>query len=164
MKILTLLIISLATFILGYSVAEYTETPARTYIIESDQGEIFNQKSGLEILIKNTSGAIQYISNEKPSENVKSIPVKAFLDQVDNVNIIQKKQNVVKVIFRNNRGEIICFYALPTTIKFDKDNNLLSIKAEKYINIKGSNGSKAEGSSNLKRENKTNNITVVFPY
>jgi hypothetical protein len=165
MKILTLLIISLATFILGYSVAEYTDTPLRSYIIQTNQGKILAGQGNLfQITLKNLENSVQYISHEKPSEIVKSIPIPSFLEQIDPINVIQKKQNIMKIIFQNKDRNIVTFYALPISIMYDKENNKLQIEAEKYMNIKSSNESKTGDQLSINTDMEMRSVSVILPY
>lgn len=166
MKILTLLIISLATFILGYSVAEYTDTPSRTYIIQSNKSYFSKtkQEKQFQVYIKDPQPSVQFISNEKPSATVKSIPLKAFLDQTDSLKTIQKKHMVIKIIFQEKMGDLFHVYALLTDLIYDKENNTLRLDLENYTNLKGSNETKFGDSVTLSPKLIIKDIFIIIPY
>jgi|GEM_PF-2910648 len=166
MKILTLLIISLAAFILGYSVAEYTDAPARTYVIQSNNSHFSktDEDKKFQVYIKDPHPSIQFVSNEKPSEAVKSIPLKAFLDQIDSLNSIQKKQVVIKIIFQEKSGKLNHIYVLLTDLLYDEEKNVLRLNIENITNIKGSSETKSGDSLNFNNKHEIQDIFIIIPY
>jgi len=165
MKILTFLIISLAAFILGYSVAEYTDAPSRTYVIKSNKSHFSKneEEKNFQIYIKDPQPSIQFVSNEKPSEAVKSISLDTFLGQIDALNTIQKKQAVIKIIFQGKKG-LIHTYALLTDLLYDKENNVLRLNLENYANIKGSNETNNGDFINFSPKHEVKDLFIIIPY
>lgn len=167
MKVLTLLIASLAAFILGYSVAEYSNSSMRTYFIQGKKGIVSysNLNKKLKIRVLDPVPSIQYISEEKPAEDLKSIPLETFLASTQSLNDIQKKQQVASLTLQLKDKSLVQLYVLPSNIKFDKAQNILYIDAYRYMNEKGSNESQ-HGDCVFITKGKVDvqNITLTLPW